>query len=268
MADNAQLSSPEDKDDAVAGDASDHEVPGDAGDVEMVAAGDEGDHEVPGDAGELGPAISNVSVREVKAFELKFELNGVTIKKQFNGAIQRVNNCTFVNVDCPDMTYWIQSHVTYPDDDKPKSIKSKLHGFAALRDARDFLCLRMQVGWGPDDFPEKRPTAYLLRTMKAKGTIICLQNDVYFEVNVCDLIVRVLPKLQRSNQQCWVCADDLPNVISIIQRMGVKVDEPPKGIYKRVNKKNPSGYSFQIKVRGKSYSCKTEEEATEKLGQL
>ena len=258
MADNAQLSSPEDNDDAVAGDASDHEVPGDAGEVDMVAAVHDG---------ELGPAISNVSVREVKAFELEFELNGVTIKKQFNGAIQRVNNCTFVNVDCPDMTFWIQSHVTYPADDKPKYIKSKLQGFAALRDARDLMACRLQVGWGPDDFPEKRPTPYLLRSMKARGTIICL-NDVSFEVNVCDLIVRVLPKLQCSNQQCWVCADDLPKVISIVQRMGVKVAEPPKGIYKRVNKKNPSGYSFQIRVRGKSYSCKTEEDAIEKLGQL
>ena len=65
-------------------DASDHEVPGDAGDVEVVAAGDGGDHEVPGDAGELDPGISTISVKEVMYFELKCELNGVAIKKQFH----------------------------------------------------------------------------------------------------------------------------------------------------------------------------------------
>ena len=259
----AELSSPEDKNDAVASDASDHEVPGDAGDVEMVAAGDGGDHEVPGDAGELDPAISNISVKEVNAFELMCELNGVAIKKQFHGTIHRVDDLTFVNVDCRDMTAWIQSHATLPDDDKPKGSK----GFAALREARDTLTFRMQAGWDPTLFPNKRPSRYALSLMKKKGTIVCLDDDEILKVKVCGLAIRVLPR--RSNVQCWACTDDLPNVIKLVKRMGARMDDkPPKSIYKRVCRKNPSGYAFQVKVNGKIISCKTEEEALEKLNQL
>ena len=263
----AELSSPEDINDAVASDASDHEVPGDAGDVEMVAAGDGGDHRVPGDAGELDPAISNISVTEVKSFELKCELNDVVIKKQFHGTIHRVDDLTFVNVDSRDMTAWIQSHATSPDDDKPKDSKSKLQGFAALREARDTLTFRMQAKWEPSQFPNRRPSQYLLATLKKKGTIRCLEDDVILKVKVCGLAIRVLPK--RSNVQCWVCTDDLVKVIKIVKRMGARIDDkPPKGIYRRVCKKNASGYAFLVKLNGKNISCKTEEEALEKLNQL
>ena len=261
----AELSSPEDQNDAVASDASDHEVPGGAGDVEMVAAGDGGDHEVPGDAGELDPAISNVSVKEVMAFELMCELNGVAIKKQFNGTIHRVDELTFVNVDCRDMTAWILSQAT--DDDKQKDSKSKLQGFADLREARDTLTCRMQAKWDPTHLPNRRPSQYVLSSMKRKGTIRCLEDDVILKVEVCGLAIRVLPK--RSNAKCWACTDDLPNVIKIVKVMGARMDDKPqKGIYRRVCRKNPSGYAFQVKVNGKAISCKTEEEALEKLNQL
>ena len=92
-------------------------------------------------------------------------------------------------------------------------------------------------------------------------------DDVILKVEVCGLAIRVLPK--RSNAQCWVCTDDLPIVIKIVKRMGARMDDkPPKGIYKRVCKKNPSGYTFQVKLNGKVVSCKTEEEALEKLNQF
>lgn len=261
----AELSSPEDQNDAVASDASDHEVPCDAGDVEMVAAGDGGDHEVPGDADELDPAISNISVKEVMSFELTCELNGVAFKRQFNGSIHRVGELTFVNVDSRDMAAWIQSHAT--DDDKQKDSKSKLQGFAALRESRDALTFRMQAGWDPTHFPDRRPSQYVLSSMKKKGTIRCLEDDVILKVKVCGLAIRVLPK--RSNAKCWACTDDLPNLIKIVKRMGARMDDKPqKGIYKRVCRKNPSGYAFQVKVNGKAISCKTEEEALEKLNQL
>jgi hypothetical protein len=263
----AELSSPEDENDAVTSDASDHEVPGDAGDVEMVAAGDGGDHEVPGDAGEMDPDISNISVKEVMSFELKCELNGVVIKKQFNGVFHRADNLTFVNVDCRDMTAWIQSHATSSDDDKPKDSKSKLQGFTALREARDTLTFRMQAGWEPTHLPNRQPSHYVLKSMKKKGSIRCLGDDVILKVKVCGLAIRVLPK--RSNVQCWVCTDDLPNVLKIVKRMGATMDDkPPKGIYKRVCKKNASGYAFLVKLNGKTISCKTAEEAIEKLNQL
>ena len=259
MADNAQLPSPEDNDDAVSGDASEHEVPGDAGerDAEMVAAVQHV---------ELNSAVSNVSARELKVFELEFELKGVTTTKQFNGELRCVNNCKFVDLSCKDLVWWIQSPVTNPDDPHPKTrnVKSKLQGLAAMRDARDFVSSRMMVGWGPADFPGKRPTPYLIKGMKSKGSLTCMHN-VSFEVNVCGQIIRVLPKLQGSN--CWVCADDLPKLISVMQSMGWKLDETLKGVSKRVHKTNPSGYSYQIKVRGKFQSCATLEEAIEKLGQ-
>ena len=261
----AELSSPEDQNDAVASDASDHEVPGDVGDVEMVAAGDGGDHEVPGDADELDPAISNISVKEVMSFELTCELNGVAFKRQFHGYIHRVGELAFVNVDSRDMAAWIQSHAT--DDDKQKDSKSKLQGFTALRESRDALTFRMQAGWDPTHFPDRRPSQYVLSSMKKKGTIRCLEDDVILKVKVCGLAIRVLPK--RSNAQIWACTDDLPNVIKIVKRMGARMDDKPqKGIYKRVCRKNPSGYAFQVKVNGKAISCKTEEEALEKLNQL
>ena len=257
MADNAQLSSPEDNDDAVAGDASEHEVPGDASDVEMAAAVQHV---------ELNSAVSNVSARELKVFELEFELGGKTTKKQFNGELRCVNNCNFVDLSCKDLIWWIQSHVRNPDEPRPKTryVMSKLKGLSAMRDAIDFESSRIMVGWGPADFPGKRPTSYLLKGMKSKGTLISIDN-VPCAVNVCGQIIRVLPKLPGAN--CWVCTDDLPKVISVMQSMGWKLDEPLKGVSKRANKTNPSGYSYQIKVRGKFQSCATLEEAIEKLGQ-
>ena len=192
-------------------------------------------------------------------------MNGVAIKKQFHGFIHRVDELTLVNVDSRDMAAWIQSHAT--DDDKQKDSKSKLQGFAALREARDTLTCRMQAGWDPTHLQHKRPSQYVLTSMKKKGTIKRLEDGVILKVVVCGLAIRVLPK--RSNVQCWVCTDDLAKVINIVKRMGARIDDkPPKGIYRRVCKKNASGYAFLVKLNGKNVSCTTEEEALEKLNQL
>ena len=65
-------------------------------------------------------------------------------------------------------------------------------------------------------------------------------DNVSLEVNVRGQSIRVLPKLQGDNvkSNCWVCVDDLPKVVVIVQSMGWKLEESTvHGVSKRRSKK-------------------------------